>query len=378
MGMGYITLLRKNVMKILLCMIVKNEAEGIERCLRSVYKHVDGFMICDTGSTDGTKELVRKFFDQHNLCGEIKSHEWHDFGTNRTMAIDECRGKADWILCIDADDWIDGELDLSNLDDDVDAYTVDIGGENFNNRRAQIFNIRNKHWVYKHPIHEYPTCTENTRIEHLSGRYTWHPGTDGGRSKAFGSVREKYFKDYLTIKNFMGKAGKEPRMQFYAAQSAFDAQIYELAEKEYIERADMGGWNQEVFYSWYKAARCRTMRGKGPREIIECLLNAHEADQERCEPLYEISALLRSSGKSVSAFMFAQAAASKEMNLSKLFVHKDAYLWKSLDEVGSTAYYANHIKVGRYACERLLSEGYLPAYHRDRVQQNLRFYTGIN
>jgi hypothetical protein len=362
-------------MKILLCMIVKNEASVIKRCLGSVYKYIDAFLICDTGSTDGTQEVIQNFFDQHNICGEVKSHEWHDFGTNRTMAIDECRGRADWILCIDADDWIEGDFDLSSLDDNMDAYTVDIGGDNFNNRRAQIFNLRKKHWVYRNPIHEYPTCEENPKIGHLAGSYIWHPGTDGGRSKAFGSTREKYFKDYLTIKNFMKRAGEDPRMQFYAAQSAFDAQIYDLAEKEYLERTNMGGWNQEVFYSWYRAAKCRMIKGIDQGDVIKCLMNAHEADRDRCEPLYEISTVLRTSGKKASAFIFAQAAASKELNLSKLFVHKDAYLWRALDEVGSTAYYANDIKVGKYACEKLLAEGYLPAHHRDRVQQNLRFYT---
>ena len=49
--------------KIGLCMIVKDEEHCIERCLESMYKHIDTWVICDTGSTDKTKEVIQKFFD---------------------------------------------------------------------------------------------------------------------------------------------------------------------------------------------------------------------------------------------------------------------------------------------------------------------------
>ena len=41
-----------------LCMIVKNESAVITRCLRSVKPIIDYWVICDTGSSDNTKELI--------------------------------------------------------------------------------------------------------------------------------------------------------------------------------------------------------------------------------------------------------------------------------------------------------------------------------
>lgn len=44
-----------------LSMIVKNETHIIHECLDSIYKHIDYWVIVDTGSTDGTQELIKSF-----------------------------------------------------------------------------------------------------------------------------------------------------------------------------------------------------------------------------------------------------------------------------------------------------------------------------
>ncbi|HBD39264.1 MAG TPA: family 2 glycosyl transferase, partial [Cupriavidus sp.] len=46
-------------MRICLSMIVKNEAAVIERCLRAVRPHIHAWAISDTGSTDGTQDIIR-------------------------------------------------------------------------------------------------------------------------------------------------------------------------------------------------------------------------------------------------------------------------------------------------------------------------------
>ena len=51
--------------KLYLNMIVKNESRVILRLLESVYKLIDGYCICDTGSTDNTVELIEEFFKTH-------------------------------------------------------------------------------------------------------------------------------------------------------------------------------------------------------------------------------------------------------------------------------------------------------------------------
>lgn len=43
-----------------LCIIVKNESEVIERCLRSSLQYMDTYCIVDTGSTDNTIEIIKR------------------------------------------------------------------------------------------------------------------------------------------------------------------------------------------------------------------------------------------------------------------------------------------------------------------------------
>ncbi|MFZ0042772.1 MAG: hypothetical protein WAK93_15790, partial [Solirubrobacteraceae bacterium] len=67
---------------ICLCMIVKDEAQVIERCLASVKEHLAYWVICDTGSSDATPELIRRALD--GVPGEVHERPWVDFGHNRS------------------------------------------------------------------------------------------------------------------------------------------------------------------------------------------------------------------------------------------------------------------------------------------------------
>ena len=74
--------------KLCLNMIVKNESHIIEEKLNKLLNKIsfDYYVICDTGSDDNTKEIIKSFFDKRGLKGEIFDHKWSDFGTNRTKA----------------------------------------------------------------------------------------------------------------------------------------------------------------------------------------------------------------------------------------------------------------------------------------------------
>jgi len=82
-----------------LCMIVKNEAETLERCLVHARPHVDEIVILDTGSTDGTQEIARRYAD---VFEEV---EWPgSFAIARNMSISRASG--DYILVLDGDEYI--------------------------------------------------------------------------------------------------------------------------------------------------------------------------------------------------------------------------------------------------------------------------------
>src|SRR5260370_33462938 len=87
---------------ICLNMIVKNETPVITRCLASVRPFVDYWVIVDTGSTDGTQDIIRAALAC--IPGELHERPWRDFAHNRNEALELARDKGDYLLFIDADD----------------------------------------------------------------------------------------------------------------------------------------------------------------------------------------------------------------------------------------------------------------------------------
>ena len=200
--------------KLALSMIVKNEAPNIERCLESVSTSIDYYVICDTGSTDNTKEIIKNFFDKKGIPGEILDHPWEDFGTNRSKALEACEGKAEWALMIDADDFIKGKIDVNKFNNDVDGYVVKISRGEFTWYRAQVFHIGKTKWWYEEPLHEYAICRQPMRVEKLEGDYVWEVRTEGCRSRMFENDIQKYKNDYEVLKKHLEKNPKSSRMVF--------------------------------------------------------------------------------------------------------------------------------------------------------------------
>ncbi|MEX1055229.1 MAG: glycosyltransferase family 2 protein [Rhodothermales bacterium] len=89
-------------------MIVKNEAETLEKCLRTARPHVDEIVIVDTGSTDGTLEIAHRYAD---VVDEIA---WPDsFSIARNHSFDLADG--DFILVLDGDEYIESESEWQRI-----------------------------------------------------------------------------------------------------------------------------------------------------------------------------------------------------------------------------------------------------------------------
>ena len=57
-------------------MIVKNEIKIIKRCLDSISDYLDYWVICDTGSTDGTQKFIKNYFKEKKIKEELHQVEW--------------------------------------------------------------------------------------------------------------------------------------------------------------------------------------------------------------------------------------------------------------------------------------------------------------
>ena len=358
-----------------LCMIVKDEAPNIERCLASCAPFIDYYVISDTGSSDNTKEIIKTFFDSKGIPGEIIDHEWSDFGTNRSKALEACLGKTKWAMMIDADDFLTGTLPVESFDDNLDGYVVNIQRGEFHWLRAQIFNLAKKKWWYEEPLHEYAVCEQPMNVKKLEGDYSWEVRTEGCRSRSVANDIEKYTNDYKTLKSYLAEDPNQPRKQFYAAQSAFDARMYDVAEEEYISRIALDGWHEEIFFSWMRVGMCREFQGKPIESIADAFMMAFETSPNRVEPLYHLSCIYRKYDRPRNAFLIASLGLSIPLPKNDiLFVDKANYNWGIFDELATTAYYVGRHEIGIGVCERLLKEQFLPPEHRERVQKNYSIY----
>ena len=87
--------------KLSVTIITLNEEKNIERCLRSV-QWADEIIVTDSGSTDRTVEICRKYTDK------VLQIEWLGFGKTKKFAVDAATN--DWIFSIDADEQVTDEL----------------------------------------------------------------------------------------------------------------------------------------------------------------------------------------------------------------------------------------------------------------------------
>jgi glycosyltransferase involved in cell wall biosynthesis len=100
--------------------ITKNEAASIEACLASA-SFADEWVVVDSGSTDGTREIARRFGAR-----VVETDDWPGFGPQKNRALAEARGE--WVLSLDADECLSPELAAqiraAIQGDGVVAYTL--------------------------------------------------------------------------------------------------------------------------------------------------------------------------------------------------------------------------------------------------------------
>ena len=88
--------------KLSVTIIAKNEADRIGRCIESVRRIADDIVVIDSGSTDGTQALCEA------LGARVIFNPWTGFGPQKRFS--ETAAHHDWILNLDADEWLTPEL----------------------------------------------------------------------------------------------------------------------------------------------------------------------------------------------------------------------------------------------------------------------------
>ena len=245
-------------MRICLSMIIKNETKVIERCLRSVMPHIDSWAIVDTGSTDGTQDLVRRIMA--GVPGELAERPWVDFATNRNQALDLARQHGDYALIIDADEILEAAADFSYGKLGAPGYLFQLLFGDTRYRRVAMPRL-DADWHWEGVLHEVLVSPQAAQAEFLPG-LSIRVFTDGARSQQ--SQEQKFSHDAEVLGQALLKEPGHTRYSFYYAQSLRDAGKTHEAIEAYEKRVALGGWAEEVYFAKLQVAVLKERVGAPP------------------------------------------------------------------------------------------------------------------
>jgi tetratricopeptide (TPR) repeat protein len=312
---------------ICLNMIVRNEAHIVHELLDCVAPYVSSWVIVDTGSEDGTQEIIRNHMANLGIPGELHERPWQNFGHNRSEALDLAQGHADYIWVVDADDLVVGTPDFSQLN--ADSCELRYGpSDGFTYWRQQIFRD-GLPWRYGGVVHEFIVCEQPFQIQRLLGDYHLDSRRLGGRNLD----PDKYARDRDLLLVEVERDAEDSRSVFYLAQSYFDLGDFANARKWYQRRAEMGGWEEEVYYSLLRVGQSMLALEEPWPETQDAFLRAYESRPIRAESLHAIACYYRQQGRFQLGHLFAQRAAAITLPTEDiLFVWAAAHSWAARDE----------------------------------------------
>jgi glycosyltransferase involved in cell wall biosynthesis len=345
-------------------MIVKNEASVIRRCLDSVRPLIDYWVIVDTGSTDGTQDIIRAHL--RDLPGELHERPWRNFAHNRSEALALARLHADYSLIIDADDALEIPKGYKLPRLTADAYYIDIDHPPVRYQRMQIVSNA-RPWRYRGVLHEFLTCEGAgpagklplVNRMHFDGARRRNPTTFARDAEVLEQALESETEPFL-----------RSRYTFYLAQSCRDNGDQQKALRLYLARAELGYWRDEVYVSLLEAARLIEQLGYAEQEVIDAYLKAAKAAPHRAEALYGAARYCREKKRHEEGYRYAKSGLKIAAPKDGLFVDTPVYQWRLLDEFSIHAYSVGRYRESLEACLKLLMDEHCPAEQHERILTN--------
>ena len=349
-----------------LFMIVKDEEHVLRRCLQSVRPFIDQWVIVDTGSTDGTQDLIREAYK--DLPGVLAERPWKNFGHNRSESVALARSRADYLLTLDADEYLmaDAAFHWPTLTCDAYEFVVSSGGTTYS--RIQL--VRSAlPWRYEGVLHEYITCGQDHSQARLPGIQTVRL-LEGARSRN----PLTYRRDATILEEALLQEPENARYIFYLAQSYRDSHQHDLAIDRYRQRSRMGGFAEEVWSSLYQIARLQQARGTDWPEVMKSYLRAFAFRQQRAEPLYCIGLYYQHRKEyALGKFFLGRAMQIPFPANDVLFVESDVYRFLLPLEYAVACYWLEEHDEAIAVTDRLLADEALSEERREHLLHNRRF-----
>jgi glycosyltransferase involved in cell wall biosynthesis len=349
--------------KVLLLLMVKNEAALLPRCLRAAAPFVDASFVFDTGSEDETLQVAERAG-----CG-IAQGPWEDFGRSRTASLKAARVHVvrelrwqlheSYALVLDADMVLRGDVGAfrtymgAALTAEVSAVTVVQVAGVLAYRNTRLMRLVDD-WCCKGATHEVWVRSggRSDRTALLdAGVLSIEDLGDGG------CKQDKFERDERLLLAALRDDPSDARSQFYLAQTYRDRDKLQEAILAYERRIAAGGWREEVWYSHYGIVQCLVRLGLF-KQAAQKVKEAADVCSDRAEAAIFLAAALRHEGSRLWLEGGSSSAPAKAVALFKkawrylelcsklptpqsdrLFLEPDAYGARLQLEKSHLAYY---------------------------------------
>jgi glycosyltransferase involved in cell wall biosynthesis len=364
-------------------MIVKNESKIIKRLFDSVSNIIDSYCICDTGSTDGTPEIIKEYFDAKGIEGKVYTEQFRDFGYNRTHSLLACAGmaNADYILLMDADMILETgsqreALDITRFKHGLPcavAHYVFQGSPTMSYKNVRIVknNIGIKYWGVTHEVIETPP---NSVYSGIGKELLFINDVGDGGAKA-----DKYERDIRLLLCGLEDKPNNDRYTFYLANSYRENGDKQKAIETYKKRIEIGGWIEEIWQSYYNIGKCYQSLGEHEKALANWL-DGYDRFPDRLENIYEMMNYYRNNSKHRLVYELYKMVKdrldkTRGKLLDHLFVQNDIYDYKIDYEYTIAGYYCNPDAIDVAAlCMRVLGAPTVDHGIINNVLSNYKFY----
>jgi glycosyltransferase involved in cell wall biosynthesis len=362
---------------IAILMMLKNEENRIHISLQSIIGVCDSLVIYDTGSTDKTLSILKKFSEENNIPLRLKEGEFVDFSSSRNVSLDfaDSFEDIDFILLMDCNDELKGATDLiefckKELDSKNNVYHIQqcwtSGGSSHTYVNTRLIKPRCG-IKYKGAIHEYihnPTqkrrCTVGSpnTIELYQNR-----DLDNNKSGP------RYARDKEILLVEYKKDNTDTRTLFYLAQTCSCLGQDEDAFFYYKLRSELDGFLEEKFHALLRCGKLSIKLNNKWNTSFGFFMKSFEV-YSRVEPLVCIINYYISINKIKLSYPFIKLACS--LNYPKkalLFVQDYDYNYTRWHKLGHVSYYCKQYQDGKLGCEKAIEHS-----NREIDKNNLKFY----
>jgi tetratricopeptide (TPR) repeat protein len=301
-------------------MIVRNETRTLPRLVASLDGVIDEWCIIDTGSDDGTPEVVLELLG--HLPGRLEHRPWKDFGHNRTELVRLCRTLpgVTHLLLADADMTVsitdDFRTQLGRQSCPMLLVPVRVGG----NEYRMPYLVRNDiDWYYESPTHEYLTADAGFEWAHFDDLVITHHEDGGTRI-------DKYERDRLLLETRIVERPDDARSVFYLARTLRDLGRADEAIAMYERRVAMGRWEQEQYICLLEIGDIHALSGRAA-DAAWAWQRAIGVRPSRAESYHRLGQLLNAQRMYAAARVVLDRAAQLEPSDDQLFVERSVERW---------------------------------------------------